>query len=124
MPDHVRSKRQTQKAQHSPGAFQRIWDWSMQAEWRTWLLHALVCLPFAIAGGYLGAFAAFCVYFGREVGQWEREKQLGVPPNMRDHIMDLVGPFLICVVWGILFWKHTPVVTPEPPNPLINRLSL
>ena len=100
--------------------FREIEAWTLRKEWRTWFAHGLITLIPALAAGWLGAFAALCFYAGREWGQYEQERKDGVEPNVRDHVMDLVLPTLLLVLWGILFWDRTPVI-PESPHPLLGH---
>jgi len=84
--------------------FRAVWEWSMRAEWRTWLCHFALAFVLAFFGGQLGALLAFGGYAGREIGQIEEELKAKKPVNVRDHIMDAAAPFLALVLAGILQW--------------------
>jgi hypothetical protein len=81
------------------GIFKKAWEWTMRANWRTWLSHAVLAallagLFHATLGVMQPSFAAFLFYFMREVEQIFVTWCEGRPQDWADHALDVSAAFI------------------------------
>lgn len=76
-----------------------IKDWTDKADWRSWIVHALIGLPIGLVFGTLGVAAAYTI---RELEQLAFEYMMrddtNEPIKWLDHVMDIVAPVLVAWV--------------------------
>jgi hypothetical protein len=67
-----------------------LWNWSMEAKWRTWMFHGL--LAFTLSG-LLGAWAMMVAYLLGEIKDFVQKKAGREPIDPEDSFMDFAVPF-------------------------------
>lgn len=73
-----------------------LWNWTMEARWRTWLAHALLAALFSLV---IGGWATLVLYASREVEQAWMDHLAGKPTDVVDHLMDYLAPlFAVCAL--------------------------
>jgi drug/metabolite transporter (DMT)-like permease len=78
-----------------------VWNWTMEAKWRTWLLHGVLAFAFS---GVFGAWSMMIAYGWGEGKETLQELSLGIPIDPLDRFMDFAVPFVGAGFASLIGW--------------------